>query len=435
MDFLDNLVLPQSAHHMILLKYLLVLTNIILIPYLSVLFGSLSLSIYFENKGSKNQDNKFYRFAKELIDQITFNKSVSFAFGIVPLLSAAFCYAQLLHNTGLNVPEYILVSASLLVIAFIFVYTYKVLFIRGEMFVEREKQIGKKRFNVLHVIVGLSGIVLLVLSVYLFIASIQLAGDVNNWSSNNNLIGIIFSVKALIYFVQFVVASFAFTATWILYKYFKSEAKLNYDKEYLGLVKKYSLRIGLVATILLPLLVVLTVIVKPEESFSYNVFGFALLALIGLLCILILFYVMLKESNTKFVSMLIYLFVVVFVFMIIKDQYAFDTSTKKQFAILSANYEEYQAKIKEEFGLVTEVINGADIYNGKCIACHQFDKKLVGPPYNETLPKYVGKKVALVQFILNPIKVNPEYPPMPNQGLKPKEAEAVADYILNTYKK
>jgi hypothetical protein len=33
MDFLENSVLPQSAHHMVLLKYLLVLTYILLIPY------------------------------------------------------------------------------------------------------------------------------------------------------------------------------------------------------------------------------------------------------------------------------------------------------------------------------------------------------------------------------------------------------------------
>jgi hypothetical protein len=31
------------------------------------------------------------------------------------------------------------------------------------------------------------------------------------------------------------------------------------------------------------------------------------------------------------------------------------------------------------------------------------------------------------------VKVNPEYTAMPNQGLKPKEAEAVADYIIKIY--
>ncbi|MHB8905306.1 MAG: c-type cytochrome, partial [Melioribacteraceae bacterium] len=108
--------------------------------------------------------------------------------------------------------------------------------------------------------------------------------------------------------------------------------------------------------------------------------------------------------------------------------------TKMQTAILVKEYDSYEKKIQEEMGVSTP-ISGADIYNGRCIACHNFDKKVVGPPYNSTLPKYEGKRDLLVKFILNPIKVNPDYPAMPNQGLKPKEAEAIADYLLKTYKK
>jgi cytochrome c len=445
MDFLDNLVLPQSAHHMVLLKYLLVLTYILLIPYLSVLLGSLGLSLFFERKTDKNEN--YYRFAKELIDQITFNKSVSFALGVVPLISSAFCYAQLLHLTGLNVSEYILISVLFLIISLILIYTYKYTFHLKDIFTFASRKVGisdplpvelpsyQIKTSSLHKKSGLYGLLFLIVTIYLFIASIQLAGDSSNWSVKNNLIGLIFSLKAFVYFLQFIVASFALTSALILYKYFRADSVSLDDAEYLNMIKNFSLKLGSVATIILPLLIILNVMVKPQDSFSFDVFGYALLALIVVLCIVILFYVMLKESSAKFASLLIYLFVVLFTFLIIKDQYAFDTSTKKQFAILAANYEGYQKKVKEEFGLGTEVINGADIYNGKCIACHQFDRKLVGPPYQEVLPKYEGKRDALVQFVLNPVKVNPEYPPMPNQGLKPKEAEAVVDYLISTYVK
>lgn len=444
MNFLDNIVLPQSEHHMVLLKYLLVLTFIILLPYLSTLFGSLVLSLYFKSKGS--QQHKYSRFAKELIDQITFNKSISFALGITPLLSSAFCYAQLLHLTGLNVPEYILTSTLFFIVAIIFIYTYKYTFHLTDIFeyasdnVIKENKIQddltfyKTRTAGLNRKSGIFGIIFLSISIYLFIAAIQLAADSPNWGSKNNLVGLIFSLKAILYFLQFIVASFAITAAVILYKYFRVNAD-KLEGDYSNFVKNFSLKLGSVSTIILPLLIILNVMVKPVESFSYDVFGYALLALIVVLVLSILFYIMLKESSAKFASLLLYLFVVLFAFLILKDQYAFDTSTKKQFAILAANYVDYQQKVKKEFGLVTDVINGADIYNGKCIACHQFDKKLVGPPYNETLPKYEGKKDELIKFVLNPIKVNPDYPSMPNQGLKPKEAEAVVEYLLNTYKK
>ncbi|MDP2037844.1 MAG: hypothetical protein Q8L04_10710, partial [Ignavibacteria bacterium] len=73
MDFLDKLVLPQSAHHMVLIKYLLVLSNILLVPYLSVLTGSLIFSLFFKRQAEKNKNPHAYRFSKELVDLVTFN--------------------------------------------------------------------------------------------------------------------------------------------------------------------------------------------------------------------------------------------------------------------------------------------------------------------------------------------------------------------------
>lgn len=128
MDLLDHSVLPQSAHHMVLLRYLLSLTFILFFLYASVLFGSLLYSLYFRRKGEKSGEKKYKRFSKELIDQVTFNKVIAIAFGVVPLLSAVFGYAQLLHNSGLNVPEFLLLALLLLIIALLFVYTYKYTF-------------------------------------------------------------------------------------------------------------------------------------------------------------------------------------------------------------------------------------------------------------------------------------------------------------------
>jgi len=45
-------------------------------------------------------------------------------------------------------------------------------------------------------------------------------------------------------------------------------------------------------------------------------------------------------------------------------------------------------------------VSAEQIYNQKCIACHKFDVKLVGPPYKETVPKYNGdvKKLFRIYF-------------------------------------
>jgi cytochrome c551/c552 len=77
-------------------------------------------------------------------------------------------------------------------------------------------------------------------------------------------------------------------------------------------------------------------------------------------------------------------------------------------------------------------VNGEEVFTQKCSSCHRFDTKLVGPAYNNVVPKYYEDKAALVKFILNPYPVNPaEFPTgMANPGLKPEEAQAVADYLV-----
>ncbi|MDQ1266207.1 MAG: cytochrome c, partial [Bacteroidota bacterium] len=81
----------------------------------------------------------------------------------------------------------------------------------------------------------------------------------------------------------------------------------------------------------------------------------------------------------------------------------------------------------------TSSIDGAAIYKLKCTACHAFDRRLVGPSHREVLEKYKDNKAGMVNFILHPKKVRPDFPAMPDQGLKPKEAQAVVDFMFKEY--
>jgi len=448
MDFLDKLVLPQSAHHMVLLKYLLVLTFILFIPYISILFGTLTFSLFFKKKFVSTNENKYYKFSKDLIDTITFNKGIAFALGVVPLLSSVFCYAQLLHLSDLKIPVYLLISLFFLILSLLLIYTYKYTFHLKDIFefASKNKSVEeslneqvnsyKRKTSSLNQRTGIFGWISLFISTYLFVAALQLALDSEKWSDLNNFLGLLFSLNALIYYLQFILFSFGLTSAVLLYIYFRNNNEIvERDEHYLEFIKSFSLKIGLISTILLPSVIVLGILFKPKVSFSFDVFGAVIIALFILLLISVFYYFMLKESSTRYGNSVIYLFVIALAFLIIKDQFAFDTATKKQFILLTANYEEYQQKLQEKFGLVEEIINAQEIYNGKCIACHQFDRRVVGPPYKEVLPKYEGKMEELTKFILNPVKINPDYPPMPNQGLKPKEAQAVAEYIMVTYLK
>lgn len=444
MEIIDKIVLPQSAHHLILLKYILILTFILFIPYASLLFGSLILSVFYKLKSQKAANSFYEKLSVDLIDLITFNKGIAVTLGVVPLLSAAFCYAQLLHLSNLLVVQYLLITTLLFIAALIFVYTYKHSLHLKRIFETADNKIGlefKEELNNYKNIAEKTfhkssylGLIFLLISIYLFVSSVEFTQAPEKWNNNNNLFELLFSLDSFVSFILFLLFSFGFTSSFLIFKYSKLLVENN-SKSYENFVVNLSLNIGLISTIILPVMVIISVLLKSKYALSYNVFGFTVLALAAILFLSILFYLMYKKREFKYNAATIYLFIFAVAFLIIKDQSAFSISSKKHFEELALNYEQYKKNLLEQTGLLKETVSGEDIFNSKCIACHQFDRKVVGPPYNEVLPKYEGKFQDLVNFILNPTKVNPDYPPMPNQGLKPKEAEAVANYIMNTYKK
>ncbi len=447
MDFLDQSVLPQSSQHLVLIRYLLVLSYLIFIPYVSLLFGSLSFSLFFKYRWEKKGSAEDKKFSKSVIDLITSGRGAAIALGIVPLLSSSLGYAQLLHKSGLVVPGFLFLSSILLLISLLLIYTYKYTFHLKDIFSyagkERKKETGIEddienysvKAGLLHKKSGFYGMVFLVTSLYLYFGALELASDSSRWTDWNGLVGILFSLPALISFIQFIAGSFMITAAFLLYKHYRPNSEAAPQPEiYSALIRSISLNTGLISSVIFALLFTAGILIHPVNSLSFEFFIASTSALILILFTSILYYSMLKESVVKYSSVLIYVILFIFALSVVKDQFAFSTASKYQTAVLDA---EYQAHIKalEEASGTAAPINGADIYNGRCIACHNFDKKIVGPPYNQTMPKYEGKKDLLVKFILNPVKVNPDYPAMPNQGLKPKEAEAVADFLLSTYKK
>ncbi len=75
-------------------------------------------------------------------------------------------------------------------------------------------------------------------------------------------------------------------------------------------------------------------------------------------------------------------------------------------------------------------VDAEAVFTRHCTACHQFDRRVVGPPLDEVLPKYAGQPQALIDFIRAPERVNPDYPPMPPIVLREPEYEALASWLL-----
>ena len=226
----------------------------------------------------------------------------------------------------------------------------------------------------------------------------------------------------------------AMTSVSILYILFKpgSEYSKNPNEES-QYIRDFSLKTAMIFTIVQPVLFMLELFTVPKIALSSSLFVLSIFILALLLLLVSLYYFMLKDNDLKFRKGAFVLTLLLFLFISVKDQVSFDTSSQLQVKNLLLDYEQYETEFKSQMGIEVAAVSGEDIFNVICSACHKFETKIVGPPYIETLVKYEGKRDDLVDFILNPKKINPDYPAMPNQGLKPNQAEAVADYIIRTY--
>jgi len=443
MDFLDNLVLPQSAEHIALLHYILMMILFLYIPFISVLFGGTILSLWYRKRGLNESNPMYLRFAIDIIETLTINKSIGVILGIVPTFVFVLIFAQLLHNTETPALVYMITAFAFSIIAIILIYTYRYSVTFGRLFESLKEAVpededtsvllrnyrdGSRRIGTRS---GRYGVIFLFLALYLIVAGIS----VTTYSSGaNGIYQNLISIKIILRFIQFLTASAALTGGAIFFAYFAWDGgKKITDEKHKTFIKKNAVYLTFTGSILLPVLLCMDIIILPETALSGAIFVYGLLALFLLFIVYHYLYSMIRDSNLKFSSSIFYLVLVSLLALIVKDQLAMGNALKPNAVILSSKYDVYLAGL-EGGNKGAATVSGEQIFKNICSSCHSFDHKVVGPPYKQTLPKYEGHLNQLVSFIRNPTKKNPDYPPMPNPGLKPNEAQAVAEWILKTYK-
>lgn len=440
MEFLDKLVLPQSAEHLQLLHYLLMLILFLFIPFAGLLFGGTILSLRYKNKARKLGDENYFRFAKDIMEFVTISKSVGFILGIIPLVTALLIYAQLLHGSKISNLDFVVLSLACVFVSLVFIYSYRYSLSFNRIFGKIKNinlkdedvsgEIDKFSSESFHIsnTAGKYGAIFLFAGLWFFITALTIPIFYNNWNVSG-FFESIFNLNVLSRLLFYILFSFTLTGGIILFRIFNLERK-NYDSndEYYKFVKLKSQKISFTAGILLPVFMFFNLLGIPSTEFSGAVFTYLVISILFLFLGYHFLYMLNKSFSSAFTSLLFVVLIFSLGSYIVSEQIVMKNSTKIQSAVLSANFEKYLAELKGE-GAGTQ-INGAEIYKTRCESCHMWDKKLVGPPHDEVLPKYAGKEAQLVAFIRNPVKVNPEYPPMPNPGLKPNEAEAVAKFLL-----
>ena len=125
MDFFNSLVIPQSADHIKLLHYMLILILFLFIPFISVVFGGTILSLFYRGKGYRDKNELYLKFSKDIAEITTVNKSMGVILGIVPMLTAILIFIQLLHAANTSVSEYLAWSFVLSTVGIILIYSYR----------------------------------------------------------------------------------------------------------------------------------------------------------------------------------------------------------------------------------------------------------------------------------------------------------------------
>jgi cytochrome c len=445
MEFLNNFVHPQSAEHIQLLHYMLLIVLFLFVPFVSIVFGGTLLSVIYKKKAGRENDKFYLRLAKEIAEITTINKSVGFILGIVPLITATLIYAQLLHNSQITNLNYLVLALVFVVVSLVFIYSYRYSLSFNRIFnslsrfnlsdqniVEDVYKLSEESQRISNK-AGIFGIIFLFIGLWFFVTALTIPSIYSAWHINN-FIGGLFSWKVLSRFIFYLLFALTLTGGMILFTFLEDEKKKRIkEEEYSFFVKQKIIRVTFYSAIFIPLFLLISLFGLPKDSLTGTVFTYAIISLVLLFFGYHFLYLLTREIKGTTAALLFFTLIFSIAAFIIGDQKAMAASTKFHSAALSAEFDKYFAELKGEGKTVQ--INATEIYQVKCGACHSWDKKIVGPAHKDVVPKYVGKEAELVAFIRNPVKVNPDYPPMPNPGLKPNEAEAVAKYLLETYEK
>jgi cytochrome c len=206
------------------------------------------------------------------------------------------------------------------------------------------------------------------------------------------------------------------------------------DFEYRKFAHSVGAGLAFAGSIVVPLLLLFNIITLPDVALSLGVFGLTALTLFLLLAVCLVLYRSYRERSVKPNGIVFVLYILVFLSLLATDNRAMGNAYReKEEALemrLALTKEEGEAAgdtSEKEAGTVDP---GEAVFTRVCSGCHQFDARVVGPPLGDVLPKYAGDPERLKNFIRNPVKVDPDYPPMPKLSIKEEEIEVVADYLL-----
>ncbi len=431
MEVLNTLALPQSTEHVHLLLFIYNIVMAVLLPYLALLTGSIVLAVYAERRATGDLTTR--TFARRLVSAVLPSRSFFTFFAVLPGAAVIFVYAQTLQGTPAQATGCALLALLTLIAAGIAGFAYQYTFRLSEALgnghaagpAAAELQAGAAST---HQKGGTVAAWAILLASFCLSAATAIGLRPSAWTGVASIPGVLISLDVWLMWALFLALAGAMTGVGLLF--FHVRTALDEGATYEQTLRTIAFRLLTGSILTLPVFLAAVLFRLEDLAVSGWVYALAACSVLALFAALhaIYAYVQLdRAGSTAYGFALVILATTCLGTMF---QVGLHNATRDHAVSLAVVYDRNEEALKTALGVGAKPLSGEDIYNGKCSACHLFDQKKVGPAYKNVVTKYAGRKADLVRFILNPVKVDPAFPNMPSQGLKPSEADSIATYIM-----
>lgn len=427
---MNPLALPPalSPDTILLLRYLLTAALLLYLPFLGIVIAGSAASLVLNFFGRENRDDRSLRLSREWIEAVTVNRWVLLLLGLLPYPAIAYACRRILGGRGSLPAIAWLVPFGALLAGCLLLSLYR-------SAIRRTTELPAAPFGA-----GTAGLLAMISAAFL---SFLLLGTLVNPAKlplvRSNLVFIL-SWHSLVEFLLFLALSFGLAGGIALRLLGRSKAgEASGGPEYEARVRTAGTSFALAGALAVPALVVLSLVTLPVTGMSTEVFVMAATVPILALAVFALLYLLPGKEEGRPGDRVSALFILMFLAVILCDQAAAGNAYQGQpspIGPLAAVKAEKEGKDGEKPAAADAAVleKGKKVFDTVCSVCHRFDSQVVGPPYNDVVPKYKGNVEKLKAFIRNPVKVNPALPAMPKPAIKEDEVDAVARYLLSKVK-
>ncbi len=418
-DLLEKLILLPSPAYVHLIRYILLGATLTFLAYTGLVLGGSILSVSASLTDRDNNRSFPRNLSQRFMEASLLSPFPLFLLVLLPLMTAGLISTSLFHLTmklGANLwPGVLLLAFSASVL--LLLYKAQTCSVRSALPVR--------------LLLGGGGSALLLLAYLLVI--IQTGGYMNTelWQFSDDPLTFFLTWNNAARFGLYFMLALAAAGSRLLQIMYGGN-KTNTPQE--ELMVNTAKGITLAALFLLPPLVVADIYTLPVAALNGTIYvtGACTLFLPWATALILLESFRNRRPGTGTVVLILIL--LTFLTGVTLDHVGREQATVEKIALLQKKREvQKPAPVEAETPVEKKedlLVAGEAVFKKVCTACHRFDARLVGPPYNTVVPKYRGKINELKAFIRNPDKRDPAYPAMPKLGLKEKEIHAVAVYLL-----